>query len=52
MHIQPITALDVLLTLAKNCKKDIIFDNLRTMTQEGDMKTRLMTPFFHLLLES
>ena len=29
-----------------------IFDNLRTVSQEGDMRTRQMTPFFHLLFES
>ena len=31
---------------AKNCKKDAIFNNLRTITQEGDLKTRQMTPLF------
>ena len=36
----------MLLTSAKKLKKDTIFDNLRTITQEGDMKTRQMTPFF------
>ena len=40
------TALDFLLMSAKNCKKDKIFDNLRTINQEGAMKTRLMTPSF------
>ena len=30
------TVLDFLLTAAKNCKKDTIFDNLKTITQEGD----------------
>ena len=37
---------DILLMSAKNCKKDTIFDNLRTINQEGGMKTRFMTPFF------
>ena len=37
---------------APNCKKDAIFDNLRTITQEWDIKTRQMIPFFHLLFES
>ena len=32
--------------LAQICKKCTILDNLRIITQEGDMKTRLMTPFF------
>ena len=40
------TSLDFSLISAKNCKKDTISDNLRTLTQEGDMKTRQMTPFF------
>ena len=40
-----------MLTSAKNCKKVHIFDNLRTITQEGDMKTRLITPIFYLLFE-
>ena len=30
----------------KNCKKRTFLDNLRTVTQEGDMETRQMTPFF------
>ena len=30
------TVLDFLLTAAKNCKNDTIFDNLKTITQEGD----------------
>ena len=48
MHIYKllITALDLLLTSAKICEKDIIFDNLGTITQEEDMKTRQMTLFF------
>ena len=40
-----------LLKSAKNCQNDTIFDNLRTITQEGDMKTRQMTLFFNLLFE-
>ena len=41
-----ITALNVLLISAKYCEKDTIFNNLNTVTQKGDMKTRQMTPFF------
>ena len=41
-----ITALNVLLISAKYCEKDTIFNNLNTITQKGDMKTRQMTPFF------
>ena len=40
-----ITVLDFLLISVKNYKKDTISDNLRTITQEGNMKTRQMTPF-------
>ena len=40
------TVLDLLLKSTKKCKKDTIFDNLRTITQKGDMKTRQMTTFF------
>ena len=40
------TALDLLLASAKNCKKDLIFDSLRTLTLEVDMKTGRKTPFF------
>ena len=45
------TALDFLLTSAKNYKKGTIFDDLKTITQKEDMKTIQMTPFFHLLFE-
>ena len=45
------TALDFLLASAKNYKKATIFDDLKTITQKEDMKTRQMTPFFHLLFE-
>ena len=31
---------------AQNCKKCTFLDNLRTITQKGDMKTRQMTSFF------
>ena len=34
------------MTSAKKCKKDTIFDNLSTITQERDMKTRQMTSSF------
>ena len=45
-HAYAITALDLLLTSAKKCIKDTIFDNLRTITYEGDMKTSQTIPFF------
>ena len=32
--------------ISKKFKKNTIFDNLRTITQEGDMKTRQITPSF------
>ena len=32
------TALDLLVTSAKKCKKDTTFDNLRSIIQEGDIK--------------
>ena len=37
---------DFLLRSAQNCKKCNFLDNLRTITQEGNMETRQMTPFF------
>ena len=40
------TTLDFLLMSAKNFKKEKIFDNLRTINQEGAMKTRVMTSSF------
>ena len=33
----------------QNCKKCSFLNNLRTITQEGNMENRQMTPFFHLL---
>ena len=33
-------------SLRRVAKKGTIFDNLKTITQERDMKTRKMTPFF------
>ena len=41
-----------LLKSAKNCQNDTIFDNLRTITQEGDMKTRQMTPLFSSIFQA
>ena len=38
--------LDFLLDLVQNYKKWTFLDNLRTTTQEGNMKTRQMNPFF------
>ena len=31
--------------VSTNCKKCIFLDNLRTVTQKGNMETRQMTPF-------
>ena len=36
----------MLLSSAKKCEKDTIFDNLRIITQEEGIKTRQMTLFF------
>ena len=44
-----LTDLDLLLRLAQNWKKMHFFDNLTTITQEGNMETRKMTPFFYLV---
>ena len=41
-----LTDLDFLLRSAQNCKKCPFLDNLQTITQEGNMETRQMTPFF------
>ena len=38
--------LDFSLRSAQNCKKCTFLNNLRTITQEGNMETRQMTPFF------
>ena len=38
--------LDFLLRSAQYCKKCIFLDNLKTITQEWNMETRQMTPFF------
>ena len=35
-----------MLRSAQNCKKCLFRDNLRTITHEGNMETRQMTPFF------
>ena len=34
---------------AQNCRICIFLDNLKTITQEGSIETKQMTPFFHLL---
>ena len=44
-----LTDLDFLLWSAQNCKNCIFSDNLRTITQDRNIKTRQITPFFHLL---
>ena len=41
--------LDFLLWSAWNCKNCIFSDNLRTITEDGIIKTRQFIPFFHLL---
>ena len=40
MHIRK------LLRSAQNCKKCTFLDNLRTITQKGNVETRQMTPVF------
>ena len=40
--------MDFLLRSAQNCEKYTFLDNWRTMTQEGNVKTRQMSPFFYL----
>ena len=47
-----IATLNFLLTSAKNGKKDTICDNLRTITQERNMKTRLIILFFFIWFSS
>ena len=41
-----LTDLDFLLRSAQNCKKMHFFDKLLTRTQEKNMETRQITPFF------
>ena len=41
--------LDFILRLAQNYMKYTFLDNLRAITQEGNMEIRQMVPFFHLL---
>ena len=41
-----LTDFSFLLRSAPNCKNCYFLDNLRTITQEGNMETRQMTPFF------
>ena len=43
--------LDFLVTPAQNCKIYITFSHLRTITQEGNIETRQMTPFVYLLFD-
>ena len=47
MHI--CTDSGFLLRPAQNCKKCTFLDNLRTITLEGNIETRQMTPFLNLL---
>ena len=46
MYINCFNRLILLLQSAQICKKMHFFDNFRTITLEGNMKTRQMTPFF------
>ena len=46
IYINCYNSLRLFANIAKNCKKDTIFDNLRTINQEGDMKAALMTSIF------
>ena len=46
MHICKLLYLDLLLSSAQNWEKCTFFDNLRIITQEGNMETTQMNPFF------
>ena len=46
MHIIALIDLDFLLRSGQNCKKCTFLDNLQTMSQEGNLKTKQMTSFF------
>ena len=46
MYINRYNSLRFVADISKKEIKDTIFENLRTITQEGDMKTRQITPFF------
>ena len=50
MHICKLLYLDLLLSSAQNWEKCTFFDNLRIITQEGNMELHKWTHFFHLLL--
>ena len=41
-----LTDLSFLLRSAQNCNKRTFLDSLKTITQETNMETRQMTPFF------
>ena len=45
-----LTHLGFWLSSAQNCRKCAFLDNLRTIIQEGSMKTRQMTPFYLVFL--
>ena len=45
-YAMTLTDLDFLLRSAQYCKKCTFIDNLRTITQEGNIETRQMSPFF------
>ena len=44
-----LTYIDFFTEVSTKLKKCTFFDNFRIITQEGNMKTTQMTPFFHLL---
>ena len=46
MHICKLLELDFFLRSAQNCKRCIFLDNLRTISQKGNIETRQMTPLF------
>ena len=46
IYVNDLTDLGFLLRSVQNCKKCSFLDNLRTITLEGNMETRQMTPFF------
>ena len=49
IHVNCFNRLRFLVEVSTKSRKMQFLDHLRTITQEGSMETRQMTPFFHLL---
>ena len=45
IYVNCLNTLRVLVEVSTKSQKMLFLDNLRTITQEGSMETRLMTPF-------